>query len=506
MENAVVYARYSSHSQTEQSIEGQLNAARNYAEAKGYNIIREYCDRAKTGTNDNREEFQQMLSDCAKKQFSVIIVWKVDRFGRNREEITFNKYRAKKHGVRVEYVAESITDGPEGVILESVLEGMAEYYSLQLSQNIRRGKRESAKKLRIANGKPPLGYKRSEEGMYEIDPDNANIIRLIFKSYADGMSMSEIVTMLNDRGYRTSRGNAFGKNSLPRILRNTNYIGTFHFVDIVVEDAIPAIIDKETFDKVQEMLEVNQHRTVKHWIYGEYLLSGRMFCSKCGEVYIGESGTGKSGAKYCYYVCSTRHKDHSCNAPRLRKDFIEEKILDYVRNAVLIDEGIESLTNIILDYYANEDETEREVQHLKKEIEDVDFARSNILRAIESGLEYSIVEPRLNELITRRINLLGLLSKIELSRPLSLTREEIASFLEKFRDNKIQDRVCDKRLIETYVNSVLVQEGSIVLCLNIKEGVEPVFKNVVLPCVPDWSQEAYVRTVYKNTVSVVLPL
>lgn len=156
--NAVVYARYSSHSQNEQSIDGQLAAARAYAEARGYTIIHEYIDRAMTGRNDNRDEFQQMLSDCAKKQFQVIIVWKVDRFGRNREEITFNKYRAKKHGVRVEYVAENLPDSPEGVILESVLEGMAEYYSLQLSQNIRRGYRENAKRCKYAGGRIPLGY------------------------------------------------------------------------------------------------------------------------------------------------------------------------------------------------------------------------------------------------------------------------------------------------------------------------------------------------------------
>ena len=84
-ERAVVYARYSSHKQGEQSVEGQLAAAKAYADARGYTIIHEYVDRAMTGRNDNRDEFQQMLSDCGKKQFTVIIVWKVDRFGRNRE-------------------------------------------------------------------------------------------------------------------------------------------------------------------------------------------------------------------------------------------------------------------------------------------------------------------------------------------------------------------------------------------------------------------------------------
>ena len=146
-DNAVIYARYSSHSQTEQSIEGQIAAARQYAEAKGYNVIREYIDRAKTGRNDNRAEFQRMLSDTAKRQFDIIICWKVDRFGRSREEITFNKYKCKKNGVKVEYVAEQLSNTPESVILESVLEGMAEYYSLQLSQNIHRGQLESAKKV-----------------------------------------------------------------------------------------------------------------------------------------------------------------------------------------------------------------------------------------------------------------------------------------------------------------------------------------------------------------------
>ena len=134
---AVIYARYSSHSQTEQSIEGQLAAGHQYAVDHSYTVIKEYCDRAKTGRNDNRDEFQRMLSDTDKHQFDVIITWKVDRIGRNREEIAFNKHRCKKNGVRIEYVAENLTDSAEAVILESVLEGMAEYYSLHHSDQVR---------------------------------------------------------------------------------------------------------------------------------------------------------------------------------------------------------------------------------------------------------------------------------------------------------------------------------------------------------------------------------
>ena len=180
---AVVYARYSSHGQTEQSIEGQLAAAKLYAEKKGYTIAHEYCDRAKTGTNDNREAFQQMLADTAKHSFGVVIVWKVDRFGRNREEITFNKYRCRKNGVRVEYVAESIPDGNEGVILEAVLEGMAEYFSKQLSQNVKRGMQEAAKKHHVLGGKVPLGFRVGADKTYEIDPDNAPVVKMIFEDF-----------------------------------------------------------------------------------------------------------------------------------------------------------------------------------------------------------------------------------------------------------------------------------------------------------------------------------
>ena len=257
--HAVIYARYSSHSQGEQSIEGQLAAAKAYAEARGYTIIREYVDRAMTGRNDNRDEFQKMLSDCAKKQFQVIIVWKVDRFGRNREEITFNKYRAKKHGVRVEYVAENVPNSPEGVILESVLEGMAEYYSLQLSQNIRRGYSENAKKGKYAGGQIPYGYKLDEDKYFIIDPKTGPVVQWIFESYTNGATMVEIAEKLNGAGLRTYQGNLFTKNGLRTILKNERYTGVYRFKDeICIEGGTPALVSKDTFQAAQKRLRGNQ--------------------------------------------------------------------------------------------------------------------------------------------------------------------------------------------------------------------------------------------------------
>ena len=331
-EHAVVYARFSSSRQQETSIEGQLSAARKYAEDKGYTIIREYCDRAKTGTNDNREAFQQMLSDCAKKQFTVIIVWKVDRFGRNREEITFNKYRAKKNGVRVEYVAENVVEGPEGVILESVLEGMAEYYSLQLSQNVQRGLLEAAKKHHVPGGNAiSYGYRAAPDKTYEIEPKEAPIVKEIFDQYANGKTESEIIRWLNEQGHRTKRGAKFTRTSLTKMLKNERYIGTYIYKDIIREEnVIPQLVSKDVFRKVQEMLQINRRMPSHKWSYADYILTGKLFCGKCGSTMVGVSGTSKTGDKHSYYSCSKRWKERACDKKNVRQDLIEPLVLKEV--------------------------------------------------------------------------------------------------------------------------------------------------------------------------------
>ena len=307
---AVVYARYSSHQQGEQSIEGQLAEAYKFAAAHGYKIVHEYVDRAMTGRNDDREQFQEMLKDTAKKQFDTIIVWKIDRFGRNREEITFNKYRCKKNGVKVVYVAESIPDSPEGVILESVLEGMAEYYSLQLSQNILRGQRASAEKCQSTGGNRPLGYLTDPETKkFVIDPKTAPTVRMVFDMYATGSTVAEIVDALNAKGLRTLRGGKFTKNSLHSMLKNEKYIGIYTYKDEVrIEGGVPAIIEPETFAKVQEMLKINKRAPAHTWSRADYILTDKLFCGHCGSNMMGESGTSKTGKKHNYYICSKRKR------------------------------------------------------------------------------------------------------------------------------------------------------------------------------------------------------
>ena len=468
-EKAVVYARFSSHSQGEQSIEGQLAAARAYAAARGYTIIREYIDRAMTGKNDNRDDFQKMLTDCAKKQFTVIIVWKVDRFGRNREEITFNKYRAKKHGVRVEYVAENLPDSPEAVILESVLEGMAEYYSLQLSQNIRRGYRENAKKCKYAGGRIPLGYKLDENKMFIVDEETAPIVRLIFKMYAEGKTIQEVIDHLNAQGLKTSVGQSFTKNSLRTVLKNEKYIGIFDFKngEIRVEGGVPPIIDDATFLKVQKLLQINQRAPANKWSRADYLLTGKLFCGTCGSMMVGESGTSKTGAKHNYYLCANHKKrNKTCSRKAIRQDWIEDYVLTQAQMLVKDDELMEFIAENTWQYYLAQDERQEKIKAVQHQLDDVNRSISNIMRAIEAGIFNDATKDRLDELSTQKTALSAAISGIELEDGFRLTKDHIVFFLEQFRDMDFTDKECQHRLVEIFINSIYVYDDHITINFN----------------------------------------
>lgn len=465
---AVVYARFSSHRQGEQSIEGQLAEAYRYAAAHGLTIIHEYIDRAMTGRNDNRDAFQQMLKDTAKKQFDTIILWKIDRFGRNREEIAFNKYRCKKNGVKVVYVAESIPDSPEGVILESVLEGMAEYYSLQLSQNILRGQRASAEKCQSTGGNRPLGYLTDPQTKkFVIDPQTAPTVRMVFDMYAKGSTVTEIIGELNAKGLRTLRGGKFTKNSLHSMLKNEKYIGVYTYKDQVrIEGGVPAIVDRETFAKVQEMLKVNKRAPAHAWSRADYILSDKLFCGHCGSNMIGESGTSKSGKKHNYYICSKRKREHACDKKAVRQDWIEELVLNKVVELLYNDEVLNFIADAVWEYYGRVQTEDNTEMVLRTRLAEIDKAQANIMKAIEAGLFNQATKKRMEELDVQRQEIEVELANIELIKTWQISREYIMVFLKEMRDKNLEDRECQKQLIDTFINAVFVYDDKITLTFN----------------------------------------
>ncbi len=356
MENAVIYARYSSHNQTENSIEAQVAEAKSYASRKHYNIVEVFADRAKTGTNDQRAEFQRMLSATEKHSFSVIIVWKVDRFGRNREEIALNKYKCKKNGVRVEYVAENISEGPEGVILESVLEGFAEYYSRQLSQNIKRGLTNKAKKGEFIGGRIPFGY-RIENGHYVVNEDEAKKIKEVFKLFNSGLSYKDIERRIGIPYY----------NVRLYIHNKTYCVGTLIRLGSPVE--VPQIISKEEYNMAEARFNNYTRKTKRE----KYLLTGKLFCGFCGSKY---NGTGNKDERYSYYR-STCH----CCKKRIRKDDINEYVINKVNEIIKSDDNIDKLTDKVYE------KLKRRVKNLNNsaEKESLNTRRKRLLDLVESG-------------------------------------------------------------------------------------------------------------------------
>ena len=290
--NIVIYARYSSHNQTECSIEGQLEVCRAYARQNNYTVIGEYIDRATTGTSDNRPQFKKMIEDSEKALFNGVLVYALDRFARNRYDSAVYKAKLKKYGIRVYSARENITDDPSGVLMESVLEGMAEYFSLELGQKVKRGMNLNAECCYYNGGSVPLGYKlevvyderfnnnikKAVKKKYVIDEEKAFIVKKIFEMYANDTKMVDIINYLNGLKLTTSKDNHFNKSSIGRILNNKKYIGIYSYNGIEKENGIPRIIEDDLFEKVQRELIRNGLAPSRNKAKTPYLLTGKFCC------------------------------------------------------------------------------------------------------------------------------------------------------------------------------------------------------------------------------------
>ena len=215
---AVIYARYSSDNQREESIEGQIRECTAYAKKNGITIVKHYIDRAISAKTDNRPQFQQMIKDSDKKLFDIVLVWKLDRFARNRYDSARYKTQLKKNGVKLMSATEIISEGPEGIILESVLEGYAEYYSADLAEKVVRGQTENILKGRCNGGRGTFGYTLDSERKFHIDPLASPFVLESFTKYRDGLTMKEIRDWLNENGIEV---NSLAKAAVEELVENT---------------------------------------------------------------------------------------------------------------------------------------------------------------------------------------------------------------------------------------------------------------------------------------------
>ena len=466
-ERAVIYARYSSYAQTEQSIEGQLRDGYAWAEQQGVTVISEYIDRALSGKSDSRPEFQRMIDDAAKKQFSLVIVWKLDRFARNRYDSAIYKARLKKFGVRVVSVKEAITDSPEGIILEGLLESMAEYYSANLAQNVRRGLRESIAKGWYCGGPIPYGYKVQDHHLVA-DEKTAPVIRYVFAQYAKGVSKTEIFEELSRRGVRGMRGKPLTKNSFQHNLTNTAYVGRYVYAGEVIPGLAEPLIDEDTFAKVQEKLKVTRRAPAAKKAKVDYLLQGKVFCGHCGSPMIGESGYSHTGAVYHYYACATRKKTHACGKKNERKDVIEKYVVEQTMRYVLASSRTSRVARAVVAEY-NKEFSDSRVTEMEKAVATFDRELEKLVDALIDSPKsaHPRIYARMESIEAQKAEMETDLARLRITQSIRLTESDVLSWLRQFCSGDPDDESFRRRIIDTFINSIYLYDDRILIFYNI---------------------------------------
>lgn len=415
--NSVIYARYSSDNQREESIEGQLRECMAFAESKGINVLSSYIDRALSAKTDHRPEFQRMIKDSAKSLFDMVLVWKLDRFSRNRYDSAHYKATLRKNGAKVVSATETIAEDSTGILLESLLEGYAEFYSAELSEKVIRGLTENALKCKYNGGDLPIGYTIDNEQNFQIDTLTALIVLEAFQRYDKGATVKQLVDFLNSKDIQTYRNKPLRIDCVKRLLKNRRYIGEYKYSDTVTPNGVPAIIPQDLFDRVGERLEKNKKAPARAKAKEEmYLLTTKLFCGCCGAYMCGESGTSRNSTIHQYYKCVTAKYKKACHKKTVKKDWIE-----------------------------------------------------NILNAIQQGIFTQSTKQRLDELEEARSSLEVSIIQEEMQKPL-LTKEQLLFWLHRFHALDVTNPAHRQRLIDSFVNAIYLYDDKIVLMFNYKEG------------------------------------
>lgn len=460
----VIYARYSSHSQRDVSIEQQVKDCLAYAARNNIYIVACYSDRHMTGRTDRRPEFHRMLRDAEACSWSFVLTWKNDRFARNRYDAAIYKAKLKKCGVRCLFSQEYIPAGPEGILLEAMLEGDAEFRSAQMAVDIKRGLAYNAEHCMVT-GAIPFGYRRTKDYTLELDPDRAPLVKEIYDRFLAGWKIIDIANDLNRRGITTASGKPWGRNSFHSMLSNERYTGVYIYGDIRTPGGLPAIIDRDTWLAVQRRLHTKKNPVGRSRSYGDYLLTGKLFCGHCQRPMVGVSGKTRPGKPlYYYYVCQGRRLSHDCQKQNVRRDWLEEKVCAMVSGLVMQDDVVEWMADCVVDYQRRHKE-DGTLQALASQLKQTRAAIGNVMAAIEAGIITSTTKERLLELEAQEQKLAQALETEKSLRP-TYTRERVIFWLEQFRSGDLTDPAFRLRLVTTFVNAIYLYDDHLKVVLN----------------------------------------
>ncbi|MDE5765595.1 MAG: recombinase family protein [Clostridia bacterium] len=463
MKTAVIYARYSSDSQSEQSIEGQLRVCEEYAQRNNILILNTYIDRAMTGTNDNRPDFQKMLKDSNRKEWNYVLVYKLDRFSRNKYESTIHKKTLKNNGVTLLSAMENIPDTPEGIILESLLEGMNQYFSAELSQKVRRGMKETRLKGNFTGGYILYGY-NVENRKVVINENQAEVVRYIFEQYSLGVFVKDIMKSLTAKGIY-NHGKPFARNTVYNILKNEKYSGIYRHNGEVFENMYPQIVPTEIYEKVRAKINENQYG--KRSVEVVYLLRHKLKCGYCGQPISAETGTSKNGQVKRYYKCLGRKRQNGCQKSMIGKDYLENLIIATTIDELSKPQNMNSLVKGLLKIQEQQSNGTPILNLLTKEKRQTENAINNIMTAIEKGVITNTTTKRLKELEEQQENLERQILIERSKTAVKLTERDIREYYEQ--SLKLEPQM----LINFLINEILLFDDKIEIHYNSPIKISP---------------------------------
>lgn len=450
--DAVIYARYSSHNQRDASIDDQVRVCTDEANRRGDRIVGIYADRARSGKETTRRpEFLRMISDSRDATWKLLYVWKQDRFARNRYDAAMYKAELKKNGVTVLSVTEPMSDGPEGILLETLMEGLAEYFSANLSENVKRGMEGNALKC-MHNGAHLFGYDLGEDGFYHANKDEAPLVRRAFQMYDAGYTMGDIVRAFSS--YRTRRGAPWTNARISEMLKNEKYAGTYIFKGHRVEGGMEAIVPKEMWDRVNAQLGKRHRRDHR------YPLSGKLYDAH-GNRFVGTSGTGRDKVYHYYKVMSTGESYTQAD--------VEAAVYEAVGEFLASDEAMrETIAQAVADQVEAENHTEREAaEALRRRVAEIDKEADNLVALIAKTGVSDRLAKRLEELEAERADAEAEAAEAERGIP-AISKETMMAFMEA-----IITQEAPPSIVDAFVSRVVIDGDDLIVTFNVTEKCEP---------------------------------
>lgn len=440
---AVIYARFSCSKQREASIEDQLRVCREWCGREGYAIVAEYCDHAVSGRTDDRPQFQQMIANAGESD--IVLVYMMDRFSRDPFDAPIYKRELARKGVRLVSALENIPDSPEGIIYEKLLEGLAACESRKTAIRTRRGMEGNALKCKT-NGVRVYGYRRNDDDLYEVVPEQAEVVREAFSRRLQGEAIHGIARDFASRGVKTCTGRPCNYTMVYNMLHNQKYRGVYSWGGITQEGGMPRIVDDELFLAVQGV-RGKKVRANESW--GDFVLSGRVICAACGRNMPGVSGRGHQGVKYEYHAC------RDCKEVKpVRRDWLEGAIVAALRDALADREEAVRVSKLVL---GGQDDVERERRSARRSLDEAERGLRNILKSVEEGLVVPGTKERVAQLEEQRDRAERDLAMLEGKK---IDPELFADFLQ------FGSTLDDATLLDAFVYQVMVSNEDVTVTLN----------------------------------------